>query len=319
MTSARPRTWVLALALLAFLASVLASPRSAPASAASEERGYIEMSDGVGLRYTVFLPDGEGPFPVLLQYSGYGAGTDPYDNGLAEFGARMRDQGFAVLGVNVRGTGCSEGEFDLFTPLWSTDGAAVVEWAATQPWSTGKVGMVGASFPGISQLMVASQQPPSLAAIAPAVPITDLYRDVGYPGGLYNHTFANFFTAVQKTGTAAVPAETAAGDSRCAGAVPSQNQPDRIIALQGPQHPYADDELFERFLPPRGRGRDRRADAVAVELAGRAARRACHLCAGGARRPAHLGRARQRQPRVGLLLGLLQRPDGALLPALPAR
>ncbi len=222
---------------------------AAPAGSV-EQAGYIEMADGVGLRYTVFLPEGEGPFPVLLQYSGYGAGSNPFDNGMEEFGQRMLDQGFALLGVNFRGTGCSEGEFDLFTPLWSTDGAAVVDWAAGQSWSTGKVGMVGASFPGISQLMVASQQPEALKAIAPAVPITDLYRDVGYPGGMYNHTFANFFTAVQKSGYAEVPAELLDGDARCAAAVLGQNQPDRIIALQGPQHPYADDELFERFLTP---------------------------------------------------------------------
>ena len=263
MTTAAARTPArVLLALAACVALLLVASGSAVASAdltgipatsataaAGEQWGYIDMADGVGLRYTVHLPEGEGPFPVLLQYSGYAAGTDPYDNGLAEFGQRMRDQGFAILGVSMRGTGCSEGEFDLFTPLWSTDGAAVVEWAAAQPWSNGRIGMVGASFPGISQLMVASQQPDGLEAIAPAVPITDLYRDVGYPGGIYNHSFANFFTAAQKTGYAAVPDETLAGDSRCAAAVPEHNQPDQIIALQGPQHPYADDELFERFLP----------------------------------------------------------------------
>lgn len=110
--------------------------------------------------------------------------------------------------------------------------------------------MVGASFPGISQLMVASQRPPALKAIAPAVPITDLYRDVGYPGGMDNHTFANFFTAVQKTGTPPVATETLEGDTRYPAAFPDKNQPDKIIALQGPQHPYADDGLFERFLTP---------------------------------------------------------------------
>ena len=250
MSSARQRFPFVLLVLLTLAWSLGLTPLAPAPAGAAEEAGYIEMEDGVGLRYTVFLPEGKGPFPVLLQYSGYGAGSNPYDNGMEEFGQRMLDQGFAILGVNFRGTGCSEGEFDLFTPEWSTDGAAVVEWAANQPWSTGDVGMVGASFPGISQLMVASQQPDALKAIAPAVPISDLYRDVGYPGGMYNHTFANFFTAVQKTGYAEVPAETASGDTRCAPAVAGQNQPDRIIALQGPQHPYADDELFERFLTP---------------------------------------------------------------------
>lgn len=246
----RHRLPVILLAMLATVWSVGLAPVASAPAAGAEESGYIEMDDGVGLRYTVFLPEGKGPFPVLLQYSGYGAGSNPYDNGMAEFGKRMLGQGFAILGVNFRGTGCSEGEFDLFTPLWSSDGAAVVEWATRQPWSTGKVGMVGASFPGISQLMVASQRPEGLAAIAPAVPITDLYRDVGYPGGMYNHTFANFFTVVQKSGYAEVPAETVGGDSRCGPAIAGQNRPDRIIALQGPQHPYADDEIFERFLPP---------------------------------------------------------------------
>lgn len=250
MTSLRHRLPLVPLALLTVWSMSLAPVATAAPAGVVEETGYIEMADGVGLRYTVFLPEGEGPFPVLLQYSGYGAGSNPYDNGMEEFGQRMLDQGFAVLGVNFRGTGCSEGEFELFTPRWSTDGEAVVDWAANQPWSSGKVGMVGASLPGVSQLMVASQQPEALAAIAPAVPISDLYRDVGYPGGMYNHTFANFFTAVQKSGHAELPADTLGGDARCAPAVVGQNQPEGIVALQGPQHPYADDELFERFLPP---------------------------------------------------------------------
>ena len=81
MPSLRHRLLLVPLALLAAVWNLTLTPVATAAPAgATEEAGYIEMTDGVGLRYTVFLPEGDGPFPVLLQYSGYGAGSNPYDN-----------------------------------------------------------------------------------------------------------------------------------------------------------------------------------------------------------------------------------------------
>ena len=76
--------------------------------------------------------------------------------------------GFAVVDVNMRGTGCSGGAFDFFEPLQSLDGYDIVETVARQPWvKHNKVGMMGISYGGISQLFTAQTQPPSLAAISP--------------------------------------------------------------------------------------------------------------------------------------------------------
>ena len=68
--------------------------------------------------------------------------------------------------MNIRGTGCSGGSFEFFEPSQLLDGYDMIEAIAAQPWVLGnQVGMVGISYPGISQLFVASTQPPSLAAI----------------------------------------------------------------------------------------------------------------------------------------------------------
>lgn len=99
--------------------------------------------------------------------------------------------GYAVVAVNIRGTGCSGGSYDFFEPLQLLDGYDVIETVAAQPWVRGgKVGMVGLSYPGISQLFVASTQPPHLTAITPLSVYDDTARGVLAPGGIYNKGFA---------------------------------------------------------------------------------------------------------------------------------
>ena len=98
--------------------------------------------------------------------------------------------GFAVVDVNMRGTGCSGGAFDFFEPLQSLDGYDIVETIANQPWVKGnKVGMMGISYGGISQLFTAQLQPPSLAAISP-LSVIDATATTLYPGGNLNTGFA---------------------------------------------------------------------------------------------------------------------------------
>src|SRR5436309_1647321 len=81
-----------------------------------QKTGYITMSDGVKLRYAVELPSAVGRFPVALKYDGYCEGTNPMGcNGTTDSSALL-NAGYAVLGVNVRGTGCSQGQFDLRSP-----------------------------------------------------------------------------------------------------------------------------------------------------------------------------------------------------------
>src|SRR3954449_3160290 len=167
--------------------------------------GYLTTRDGTKLSIYVHppqdvakalplpegiqLPDaGDGPYPTLIEYSGYGY-ADPAgpQNGIAILANLM---GFAVVDVNMRGTGCSGGAFDFFEPLQSLDGYDVVETIARQPWvAHHKVGMMGISYGGISQLFTAQTQPPSLAAISP-LSVIDATQTTLYPGGVLNTGFA---------------------------------------------------------------------------------------------------------------------------------
>jgi predicted acyl esterase len=128
------------------------------------------------------------PYPTLIEYSGYGyANPAGPDSGIAVLANLM---GFAVVDVNMRGTGCSGGAYDFFEPLQNLDGYDVIETIAHQPWVLGhKVGMLGISYGGISQLFTAQLDPPDLEAIAPLSTI-DATATTLYPGGILNTGFA---------------------------------------------------------------------------------------------------------------------------------
>ena len=152
--------------------------------------GYIEMRDGTLLSATVRLPGPveDGPYPTVVEYSGYDP-SSPYETepAINVYGLL----GWATVGVNMRGSGCSGGAYDFFEPMQSIDGYDVIEAIAAQDWVyENHVGMVGISYSGISQLFVAQTQPPSLAAITPVSVIEDSYRSVVWPGGIYNNGFA---------------------------------------------------------------------------------------------------------------------------------
>jgi uncharacterized protein len=164
--------------------------------------GYLTTRDGTKLAIYVHppqdvtgaLPTGylpgvpTGPTPTLIEYSGYGyANPAGPTNGIAIIANIM---GFTVVDVNMRGTGCSGGAFDFFEPLQSLDGYDVIETVARQPWvAGGKVGMMGISYGGISQLFTARLRPPSLAAISP-LSLIDQTATTLYPGGVLNTGFA---------------------------------------------------------------------------------------------------------------------------------
>ena len=149
--------------------------------------GYLSTRDGTTLAIDVRLPSGPGPYPTLVEYSGYGY-ADP-DGGQSSISQIANLLGYAVVDVNMRGTGCSGGAFDYFEPLQGLDGYDVVETVARQPWVKGKPGMIGVSYGGISQLFVAATKPPSLAAIAP-LSVIDNTATTLYPGGILNTGFA---------------------------------------------------------------------------------------------------------------------------------
>ena len=171
------------------------STRSAPPSTAPYDQaipakgyGYLTTRDGTQLAINVQLPAGPGPYPTLVEYSGYGyANPAGGESSIAQIAVLL---GYAVVDVNMRGTGCSGGAFDYFEPLQGLDGYDVIETVARQPWvARHRVGMMGISYGGISQLFVGATRPPSLAAITPLSVIDDTATTL-YPGGILNTGFA---------------------------------------------------------------------------------------------------------------------------------
>jgi uncharacterized protein len=223
-------------------------------AATVEKQGYVPMSDGTQLAYTLELPAGTGRFPVALIYDGYCEGSGPLTCNDVPNANALLARGYAVLGVNIRGTGCSTGTFEAFTPQEWRDGAAVVEWAAGQPWSTGRVGMFGDSFPGITQVGVASRRPRGLVAIAPFQVVTDLYRDAGYPGGIQNTGFGAFWAGADQPAASYSGAfnRVKAGDTACAATLATHGtQETQNLALQGLLHPF-DDAYWQARRPGAG-------------------------------------------------------------------
>jgi predicted acyl esterase len=167
--------------------------------------GYLTTRDGIKLAYSVHPPSDVSnvfgqelqnpagdtlPSPTLIEYSGYGyarPGTKGPVSGIATLANLF---GFTVVDVNMRGTGCSGGAYDFFEPLQNLDGYDVIETVARQPWvAHNKVGMLGISYGGISQLFTAQTRPPSLAAIAP-LSVIDQVATTLYPGGILSTGFA---------------------------------------------------------------------------------------------------------------------------------
>jgi predicted acyl esterase len=230
---------------------------TAPAYAAVVQRGFITLHDGTQLNYILTLPDASGKYPVALTYDPYAAGYNTGSDLPALSVADWNKAGYAHLGVNFRGTGCSSGTFEpLNAPQWGADGAEVVEWAAAQPWSTGRVGMFGFSFPGVSQLATAAYASPHLAAIAPWNVFSDFYRDFVYPGGILNSFVPLWvlagrdYVAIAQGGVAAEPVP------QCE-LYQLLNQPgDDLQVIQVVAHPYDDADAIQPARPhphPRAR------------------------------------------------------------------
>ena len=137
----------------------------------------VPMRDGVHLETNVFHPAGAGRYPVILIRTPYGKGAD-LPPGYASF----LNQGYAVVLQDVRGRYGSEGVFDALNQE-GPDGYDTLNWIAEQPWSDGKVGMIGGSYLGIAQWRVALLNNPHLKAIFPVVSGCDDYFDRFYSRG----------------------------------------------------------------------------------------------------------------------------------------
>ena len=159
----------------------------------------MQTRDRVRLDADIYRPDTDEKLPILLMRQPYGreiASTVVY--------AHPRwyaAQGYIIVIQDVRGRGTSEGKFDLFTHEVA-DGLDTINWVSQLPHSTGKVGMYGFSYQGMTQLYTAVHQPECLKAIAPAMVAYDLYTDWAYENGAFC-LFANLAWAVQLAGETA--------------------------------------------------------------------------------------------------------------------
>jgi uncharacterized protein len=221
-----PRPIPRALAALSALALSATLLITTPAQAAPT--GYVEMSDGISIAINVQMPkdfEKGKRYPTIFEMSGYDGGSS---NGETPFGVagegsrgitKPFNDDYVTIHASVRGTGCSGGEFDLFSWRSALDGYELVEWIADQEWSDGEVGIYGHSYGGITGFMVGATRPPHLTAMSVSGLIDDLYRGMTYPGGVSNYGFPLLWTlgvrTVYDVGGGTYPG-LAAGDPQCA-------------------------------------------------------------------------------------------------------
>jgi len=164
----------------------------------TEANIYVKMRDGVRLACDIYRPDAEGKFPALLAMGPYGKEGQvlnippkPFSGDYAHIEAGNTEffvsRGYVHVIADVRGSGHSEGKYDICSTKEQEDGYDLVEWIAQQPWCNGNVGMVGVSYYAFIQYLVAAQQPPHLKAIFPHDGWGDMYRDVSHHGGILMH------------------------------------------------------------------------------------------------------------------------------------
>ncbi|NYT67089.1 CocE/NonD family hydrolase [Pusillimonas noertemannii] len=170
----------------------------------------ITMDDGAVLRADVYRPLGEGRYPMLMTHGPYAKGL-PFQTGYAfAWNALERDHpealadssnkyqawetpdpeiwtreyGYVCIRVDSRGAGRSPGRIDVLSPRETQDFHDCIEWAGTQSWSNGKVGLTGISYYAMNQWQVAATRPKHLAAICPFEGAADFYRDAVRHGGI---------------------------------------------------------------------------------------------------------------------------------------
>jgi hypothetical protein len=243
---------------------------------------YVKVRDGVELAMTVRLPAGktlaDGPFSTLVEISGYqtaaphdllasivasltGAATKPdplvpaSSTAVGSLIAPLLN--FAVVSVQMRGSGCSGGAFDLFGLPTTFDGYDAIETVAAQKWvKGGKVGMAGISFSGITQLFTAGTRPPHLAAITPMSVTDDLYTATGFPGGIENSGFAKSWAKERMDDAKPAPgggqpwakALIKAGDRHCIANQRLRLQTQDILAAYK-RNPFRTPSLFDPRSP----------------------------------------------------------------------
>lgn len=140
------------------------------------------MRDGARLISDVWLPNGPGPFPTILVRTPY-IRADTFLHH-AENGVYFAQHGYAYVVQDVRGRGDSQGEFGFFNQE-ANDGYDTVEGLAQEPWSNGRLCMMGASYMGTVQWLAAKARPPHLVCIAPTAPAGRFHNELPTVGGAF--------------------------------------------------------------------------------------------------------------------------------------
>ena len=167
----------------------------------------VAMRDGIEIYVDLFRPEAPAEsLPVIVAWGPYGKHAPvKYDffpnHGVDEAwvsryaGFEAPDpvywtrHGYAVINVDPRGMWNSQGDATFYSAQEASDVYDLIEWAGTQPWCNGKVGMSGVSYLAIVQWRAAGEHPPHLAAINPWEGVSDVYRDMGYHGGMPDNGF----------------------------------------------------------------------------------------------------------------------------------
>ncbi|MFA5890856.1 MAG: CocE/NonD family hydrolase [Actinomycetota bacterium] len=236
----KTRQRVAALALLLY--ALVSLPSSAAAAAGGQQ--YVAMADGTELAVWVNFPkgyDGSSQLPAIFEYDGYDGGGQP-----SYYGQFIDTSSYVTVHAGVRGAGCSNGDFSLFSEQQAQDGATLVEWIARQSWSNGDVGIYGHSYSATMGLLVAAQRPPHLRALTVDGVMDDLYRDLVYPGGVANSGFPILWLGVsrpQQEHQGATYNDTQWGDYRCLQHVLQRNPVPELLAGQPQESAYVQGEL----------------------------------------------------------------------------
>jgi putative CocE/NonD family hydrolase len=148
----------------------------------------VKMRDGILLHADIYRPNAPGKFPIILTRT-------PYDKrGDVDFGLKGVARGYVIIAQDVRGRYSSEGEWYPFLHE-SDDGFDTVEWAASLPYSDGRIGMYGGSYVGATQMLAAIAHPPHLAGICPVVTASNYHDGWTYQGGAFEQWFNESWTS----------------------------------------------------------------------------------------------------------------------------
>jgi len=221
-----------ALASLLGLAALAAAQRGgAPATPPTQANVAIPMRDGTQLGADVYLPPGQPPFPVLLTITPYGK------NGAGRGAAAQNARGYAVVAVDSRGLRASKGKWEPYIHE-GQDGYDVQQWVGHQPWSNGKIGMFGTSYPAYTQVAPAPYRSEYVKAIVPVSAQSDNYGSVWASDGIMHLAFGPKWAAQQEAIAESKP-EPVADWNRLAWVLPLKAIPD----MTGVRSPFLADVI----------------------------------------------------------------------------